>query len=508
MLLHAVGAFLACKLNLRMLVALFRAMFPIEKSEMKKVFLLCLLKFLITHVACILSTIKFTGLITARSSSPEVLPVLKVLVVIPISVFFFWLYTKLTDYFAQSTIFYMFVTFCLVGFLLYGFVLCPNASSLSPERFADKLCVYLGGRYPYVVALFRYWVYVLFYVLAELWGKFILVMLFWGFANSVCTISEAKRFYALFLAIGHIGMLTSGLFVLFNTKQDWLVATKVQMSYVVVVGVFVMLVYWMIDRHVKIKEGAPEDLESVRRREEKKPRLSFFQTLKLVVLNPYLRHVATVVISCCIAMDLYVSTFESYMRENFSNPSNFQVYQSKLTSCIGVVVFFVSFFLGGTMIRRFGWRFAASVPLVIVGLMGGVFFFMSYARNSLSIIQGLFGGRMSWYIMLFGSVYHIMAKTVKYSFYDETIQMAYIPLDRDMKLKCKAAIDVLSTRIGSGFDAWLQIVLLNVFHTSNIQTCSGVLLVVLLVIVGFWYNSIVFLDKQLLDFDRKNQASS
>lgn len=490
-----------------LVTTLFRAMFPVEKSERKKVFLLCLLKFLVTHVSCILSTVKYTGLVTAKGSSSEVLPVLRVLVVIPVSVFFFFLYTKLTNYFLQSTIFYMFVTFCLVGFLLYGFVLCPNISSLTPEHLADRLCVCLGGRYPYIIALLRYWVYVLFYVLTEFWSQFIL-MLFWSLANSVCTVSEAKRFYALFLAVGHIGMLISGLFVLFNTDRNLLLTTKVQMGYVVIVGIFAMAVYRLTDRYIRAKEGDLSDLESMSREGKNKPSLSFFETLKYVVLNPYLRHMATVVISCSIAMKLYTNTFESYMRENFPNPRDFQIFQSKLTSWIGVISFIVSFFFGSTTVRRFGWRFAASIPLVVMGLMGGVFFFMSYAKNSLSIVQDLFGVRMSWYVMLFGSGYHIMNKTVKYSFQNETIEMAYIPLEREVRLKCKAAIDVLSTRIGVGFDSWLQIVLLNLFNTNNIQTCSGILLVVLFVIVGFWYNSVVYLDKQLSDFERKNQVSS
>jgi len=41
-----------------------------------------------------------------------------------------------------------------------------------------------------------------------------------------------------------------------------------------------------------------------------------------------------------------------------------------------------------------------------------------------------------------------MSRASKYGLFDPTLQMSYIPLDEESKVKGKAAIDVLASRIG------------------------------------------------------------
>lgn len=44
-----------------------------------------------------------------------------------------------------------------------------------------------------LIAIFRNWTYALFYTLANLWGSVVVSLLFWGFANEITTVEEAKK---------------------------------------------------------------------------------------------------------------------------------------------------------------------------------------------------------------------------------------------------------------------------------------------------------------------------
>ena len=71
----------------------------------------------------------------------------------------------------------------MIYFLAFGLYIYPNRESLHPTTSADSLATILPGG---LVAIYRFWSYSLFYILAELWGTVVLSVLFWGLAND-CT---------------------------------------------------------------------------------------------------------------------------------------------------------------------------------------------------------------------------------------------------------------------------------------------------------------------------------
>lgn len=54
-----------------------------------------------------------------------------------------------------------------------------------------------------------------------------------------------------------------------------------------------------------------------------------------------------------------------------------------------------------------------------------------------------------------GAVQSVLSKATKYALFDPTTQMAYIPLDEESKVKGKAAIDVLGSRLGKSLGGFL-----------------------------------------------------
>jgi len=81
---------------------------------------------------------------------------------------------------------------------------------LHPNELCDSLMASLGPRATGPVSILRNWTYCLFYVMAELWGSVVVSVLFWGFANQITAVDEAKQFYPLFGLGANVALIFSG----------------------------------------------------------------------------------------------------------------------------------------------------------------------------------------------------------------------------------------------------------------------------------------------------------
>ncbi len=109
-----------------------KALWPIERYELKKIIPLVFLKFFISLTYQILTSMKDGFIVTAQGSGAEVIPILKGWIVLPIALGATLLYSKLSNVFRRSVLFYGIVLFFMGVICLYGFVLYPNLDALSP----------------------------------------------------------------------------------------------------------------------------------------------------------------------------------------------------------------------------------------------------------------------------------------------------------------------------------------------------------------------------------------
>jgi len=103
--------------------------------------------------------------------------------------------------------------------------------------------------------------------------------------------------------------------------------------------------------------------------------------------------------------------------------------------------------------------------------------------------------------VLFGTIQNIMSKAAKYSLFDPTKEMAYIPLDQESKVKGKAAIDVVGARLGKALGSGTQIGLIAVF--GSLGAVTGHIGVILFFIIGAWIWAAKDLGAQ---FKKKSEA--
>ena len=70
-------------------------------------------------------------------------------------------------------------------------------------------------------------------------------------------------------------------------------------------------------------------------------------------------------------------------------------------------------------------------------------------------------------VISFGFIQNFLSKGVKYSFFDPTKVMCYIPLDDELKSKGRAAVDIVGARVGKGGGSFIQYMLLNVIFIGS-----------------------------------------
>ncbi len=84
---------------------------PIHSYECKKLIPMMLMLFLICFNHSVLRNVKDAVVVTAESSGAEVIPFIKVWVLLPMAVLFTLVFTKLSNRFSQEKVFYIVITF-------------------------------------------------------------------------------------------------------------------------------------------------------------------------------------------------------------------------------------------------------------------------------------------------------------------------------------------------------------------------------------------------------------
>lgn len=477
-----------------------KKIWPVQRFELKKVLPLLLLKFLISIVYATLTCMKDSLIVTADHSGAEVIPVLKGWIVFPLSLLCAIGYSKLSNHFKRSTLFYSIITFFLVIIFLYGFVLYPNVDILSPHSSANLLTAKLGVKFTHWVSVYRNWIHSLFFITAELWAQVVIFILYWGFANHICQVKEAKRTYTLFIAAGDLATVVSGPLVLHYVSKftggDFTGTLQTLITYVLVAGVMIIGTYWWLNRFV-LSDKRYYDPSVTKHTLNEKTKLTLRKSIKHIFSSKYLLCIAVLVIGCALTINMVEVTWKAHLKKLYPTTADYLAFNSKVTTTVGIVALITVLFLGGNFLRNFGWRFSAQISPIVIGATGAIFFAFSYFKDSLGPLATLFGITPLMFLVLLGAFQNIASKVVKYSFFDSTKEMAYIPLDQESKVKGKAAIDMVGSRLGKSSSSWLQVSMMTLLGTGSVLMITPYLIPIVLGVSLYWSHSVRYLSKEL-----------
>lgn len=422
-----------------------------------------LMFFFINFNYTILRDMKDALIVTAPGSGAEAIPFLKVWGVLPVAILFMLIYAKLSNVMSKAKLFYTTISSFLVFFAIFALVLYPARDALHPTELADRLRQTLPEGLSGLVAIIRNWTYALFYIMSELWGSMAMSLLFWGFANDTTRISESKRFYAMFGLGANAAMLPSGELIKYfaNLKNHlssdvdaWGVTVNYLTISVLIAGALVMATYWWINKKV-LTDPRFFDPAEVKKAKEK-PKMPLGESFAYLLKSKYLLCIAILVIGYGVSIQLVEVTWKNQLKLQYPNPNDYVAFMGLFSQMTAVITIFMMLFIGGNVIRRFGWGKAALATPVMLLLTGVAFFAFVIFRDQLGGMISMIGTTPLMLAVIFGMIQNILSKSTKYSLFDPTKEMAYIPLDQESKVKGKAAIDVVGARFGKSGGALIN----------------------------------------------------
>ena len=465
---------------------------PVHNFELKKLLPMFFLFFFINFNYTVLRDTKDSLIVTAPGSGAEAIPFLKVWGVLPFAIIFMLVYSKLSNAMSKQKLFYSTIGFFIAFFAVFALFLYPFKDVLHPSASADWLKAHLSEGFGGLIALYRNWTYALFYIMSELWGSVAISLLFWGFANDITRVNESKRFYAMFGLGANFAMLFSGpMIVLFSDIRQklppnvdaWGVTLNYMLSFVIASGLIIMGIYYWINKNV-LTDARFYDPSEVKKSKKEKPKLSIKESFMFLAKSPYMGFLAILVIGYGISINLVEVTWKSQLKLQYPNGNEYNAFMGKFSFMTGLFSILMMLFVGGNVIRRFGWGVGALITPVVLLLTGVGFFSFVIFRDSLTGLIAMLGTTPLMLAVLFGMAQNIMSKSAKYSLFDPTKEMAYIPLDQESKVKGKAAIDVVGARLGKSGGSIVQQVLIVVF--GSLSAITPIIAVILFGIIFAW----------------------
>lgn len=474
---------------------------PVYAFELKKLLPMFLMFFFISFNYTILRDTKDTLIVTAAGA--EAIPFLKSFGVVPAAILFMLVYAKLSNVLSKENLFYVTLIPFILFFGLFAFVMYPARESLLPTASADALKAYLPGGWSGLASAYHNWMYSIFYILAELWGSVVLSLMFWGFANQITRVTEAKRFYSLFGLGANLALMVSGPAIIYvsdiRTKlpagvDAWQVSLNYLMGMVVAAGIGIMIVYWWINRNV-LTDIRLYDPTQVKGPKKQKTKMSMGESFKFLLSSKYILCLAILVIAYGISINLVEVTWKSQLKLQYPNTNDYSTFMGYFSTITGFVTILMMLFVGGNVIRLKGWGFAALITPVVLLITGVAFFGFVIFRDYMAGMIAFIGTTPLFLAVIFGAAQNIMSKSAKYSLFDPTKEMAYIPLDEESKVKGKAAIDVVGARLGKSGGSMIQLGLLGLGTLATITPYIGA---ILMVIIFAWIVAVRSLNRQFV----------
>jgi AAA family ATP:ADP antiporter len=488
---------------------LFRSIFwPVHRSEVKKLLSMLLLLFLLCVSYGVLRNLKDTIILTAKYSGAEVIPFIKVWGMLPGVFLATWFYTRLRRYFKKENVFYIVISAFVAYFLLFAFYLYPNSEQLHLEGVGNWLSALLPQGFQGFIALVRNWTFTSFYVISELWAVVVLSILYWGFANDYTQVNEAKRTYGILNIGSNVAPIMGGTLALTfsnSVSLPFLASITDRWNHTIcqliilisVLGVASMAIYYWINRKIidKEEEKAFCDLGKLQAPSlAKKPRLSLRESVRYILRSPYLVPLAVIVLGYNISINFTDVLWKEQLKRFFVDPNEMLEHMNRITVGIGILAT-IGGVLFSFMVTRLGWTFTAIItPILMTTLAVGFFTFMFCKDVLMAFSSTLFGLTPFAMTVYCGSIQNCLSKASKYSVFDASKELAFLPLDSESKLKGKAAIDGLGSGLGkSGSSLTYQgfIIMLGSVALST-PYIAGILFVVLLA----WIFCVFSLGKQ------------
>jgi AAA family ATP:ADP antiporter len=427
--------------------------------------------------------------------SAEVINFAKVYCVTPSAALFVVIYARMLNLYSFEKIFYYLISFFVGYFVLFAFILYPNIDFFHPNQ---QMILTMMEGYPYLkwyIALFGYWSYVIFYVLAELWPNIFYILLFWQLANEITETEEAKRFYTLFSLVGNSSLIVVGLIIMNladaesaiqkyfpNTNEDVLL---IQIATLILVVMSIISCYMVHFIHTRVMSDVrlyrPRPVEKI-----SKPKMTLVGSFKYIMSSRYLWLILICSASFGLSMNLVENLWRAKIKELYPTLNEFASFNSLYILWTGVAIMVMTI-IGNNMMRYYGWFITAVITPLMILITGSIFFtLIIFDTEVVSIFDSIIITSPLAMAVFMGAIQNIMSKGAKYSIWDTSREMLFIPLDNELKTKGKAAVDIISSKVGKSSSGLFQAMLFSIFPYATYNSISPYLMALFIVVCLVW----------------------
>ena len=501
-----------------------KMLWPIHSYEVKKFLPMGIMMFCILFIYTVLRDTKDAILVCAPGAGAESLAFAKGIGVTVSAILFMIMYTKAANLFNREGLFYVTALPFLIFFGLYPYAIYPFVGSLHMSLETIQHYQQLYPNIKWIIPLVGNWTYTLFYILSELWGSAVLSLLFWQFANAITPVKEARRFYGMFGFVGNFGLLLSGPAIIYvsssihsmglSREASTGLMLQYLMSFVILAGILLLSTFYWMNRNV-LTDKRFYDPEAMGETKKKKAKLSMMESFKYILQSPYLGLIAMLVLAYGVSINLFEGVWKGQIKIAYPNEVEYNQIMGGLSTLTGGIAI-ILMLVGSNMLRSLSWRTCALITpaVLITGIL--IFFGVIYYNNNMlpegmkigdAISQGIISRELIVFAVILGICVNAFGKAVKYSLFDPTKEMAYIPLDPELKVKGKAAVDVIGGRGGKSAGSYIQMGLLTIFSGSALYQLVPIIAPVALGVVFLWILSVFGLSTRFRALTDKQQSS-
>jgi len=247
-----------------------------------------------------------------------------------------------------------------------------------------------------------------------------------------------------------------------------------------------------------------EDCKFYKARKKNKFKLSLRKNFAYLAKSKYLICIAIVVLSFNLVINLVEVLWKHQLKQLCPNPNDFSVYLNQITVLTAMVATTIALF-SGIIINRFGWTKSALITPIIL-LLTSVGFF------SCLIFGGSMQGAFSTYLGMtplvlagtIGSIQIILSRACKYTLFDATKELSFIPLTTESRKKGKAAIDGVGSRLGKSGGSVIHQGLLMIF--ASFAASAPVVGIFLICVIVVWIGAVKILGKEFAILSDQHQS--